>query len=745
MVLKGSVASFKYYSEANHFGIFYFDTSDISDGSIVVTGNAFGISEGDYLEITGEEVEHPVYGHQIKMTSYRAVQPTDTEALIKYLASGALRGVGPKLAQRIFVQFGEETLNILENEPERLAEVKGISVNSAQKIAMEYEQKKSMRDTMMLLQKYNISNRLAAKLYEKYGPSVNVIILNNPYKIAEDIVGVGFKTVDEIAKNSGLEMNSPERIGAGIQYCLKLAMEEGHTYLPRKLLIEKACEVLEIDEELAEENISNLIVSNKLTQKNPDKVFLKKVFRDESYCAGKLRELKDAFVEVSETEEDRDYLERRINDIVSRYSFELDESQKQAIHSGIENGIFLLTGGPGTGKTTIIKALIDFFYEEDLDVVLAAPTGRAAKRMSEATEFEAKTLHRLLEAQAVLEDRDRTRFMRNENNLLEADVYIIDEMSMVDVFLFSAFLKAVPIGSRIIMAGDVNQLPSVGPGNIFKDLIQSGFFATATLEKIHRQAENSRIVENAHLVNKGICPPLDKNAESTDFFFLELSDRRILTRDIIDLLQNRIPAKFNVNTFDIQVMSPSRRGDLGVETLNPILQKYLNPEEPGKAELFRGDTIFRVGDKVMQIKNNYDIPWVARGLNGIKIEEGQGVYNGDTGRIDYIDRFNKTLTVIFDEVREVTYTKEELEELEHAYAITVHKAQGSEYPAVIIPLLDTPRQLLNRNLFYTAITRATECVMIMGSSKIVGNMVENDNEKKRYTDFATRLKEVMDI
>ena len=745
MVLKGSVDSFKFYNESNHFGIFILNTPDVDEGNIVVTGNVFGVSEGDYIEVTGNEVEHPVYGYQIKMTSFRAIQPTDTDAVIKYLASGALKGIGPKLAARIFAKFGEGTLDILENEPERLAEVKGISDNIARNIAVEYAAKRSMRDAIMFLQGYNISNFLAAKIYERYDERMYKIVRENPYKIAEDIDGVGFKTVDEIAKNVGIMDNAAERVDAGIQYTLVLAMEDGHTYLPKGELIENAFEILSVDKELIEERISVLVLANKITIKNPDKVFLKGVYAEEAYCASKLRLLKDSFFETHINASEKEELKDKINDIIGSFSFELDESQKNAIEMGINNGIFILTGGPGTGKTTIIKALIEFFYNAQMDVVLAAPTGRAAKRMSEATGFEARTLHRLLEAKAVGDKSDNTAFVRNEKNPLEADVYIIDEMSMVDLFLFTAFLKAVEQGSRVIMVGDVNQLPSVGAGNVFKDLINSGYFKTAVLERIHRQSENSRIIVNAHSVNKGICPPLDKNAESNDFFFLERSDKRTLVRDVLDLVKNRIPAKFDTAPTDIQILCPGKKGELGVESLNRILQKYLNPPDPHKHEIMRGENIFRVGDKVMQIKNNYDMPWVCRGFNDIAIEKGEGVYNGDIGKIVRINTFEKSVTILFDEVREATYSKEEIEEIDLAYAVTIHKAQGSEYPAIIIPILDTPRQLLSRNLLYTGITRATKCVMLMGSSEKIREMVANDGERKRYTDFGERLKEVMEV
>ena len=745
MVLKGSVDSFKYINDTNHFGIFILNSPEVKDGNIVVTGNVFGISEGDFIEVTGNEVVHPVYGEQIKMTSFRAVQPDSTDAVIKYLASGALRGVGPKLAVRIFTKFGDQTLDILEKEPERLAEVKGISETMAQNIAIEYSQKRSMRDAMMFLQEFNISNTLAAKIYEKYDDKIYTIVREHPYKIAEDIFGVGFKTVDEIAKNVGIKENSPERIEAGIQYTLLLALDEGHTYLPKELLIERAYDILSVSKDQIEEGVVNLCFSNKLSLKNPDKIFLKGVYMCESFSANKLKLLKESFYEKNETEEEKKRFQKKLNDIVGRFSFELDDSQKKAIEEGINNGIFLLTGGPGTGKTTIIKALIEYFYEDERDVILAAPTGRAAKRMSETTGYEAKTLHRLLEAQAVNRDSEEAKFYRNEDNPLEAEVYIVDEMSMVDVFLFTAFLKAIPIGARVILVGDVNQLPSVGAGNIFKDLLNCGYFKSTTLDTIHRQSENSRIIVNAHSVNKGICPPLDKNSESEDFFFLERGDKKILIRDIIELVKNRIPAKFGVNCLDVQVLSPSRKGDLGVENLNVILQNYLNPADKSKREITRGDNIFRLGDKVMQVKNNYDMPWVVRGYNGIVTDRGVGIYNGDIGIISGINDFEKTITVVFDETKEVTYTKEESDELELAYAITIHKAQGSEYPAIVIPILDTPRQLLNRNLFYTAITRATECVMLMGSSEKIKEMVQNDAQSRRYTDFSERLKDVMEV
>ena len=743
MVIKGSVDSFKYINDSNHFGIFILNSSEAKDGSIAVTGNVFGISEGDFIEVTGNEVIHPIYGKQIKMISYRAVQPSDTDAVIKYLASGALKGIGPKMAVRIFIAFREKTLDILENEPERLAEVKGISENMARNIAEEYASKKSVRDAMIFLQNYNISNNLAAKIYEKYDEKMYSIVREHPYRIADDIYGVGFKTVDNIARQAGIKENDSERIMSGIQYTLSLALEEGHTYLPKNILIEKAKEILEVSEDLIEENISNLSISNKLTIKKPDKVFLKYVYMEESFSAGKLKSLKEAFARKKETAKEAVERENMIGEIISHYSFELDDSQKEAIYAGIENGIFLLTGGPGTGKTTIIKALIEYFFKDRRDVVLAAPTGRAAKRMSEATGFEAKTLHRLLEAQALGDDSEKGRFVRNEANPLEADVFIIDEMSMVDVFLFAAFLKAVQTGSRVILVGDMNQLPSVGAGNIFRDLINCGYFKSSVLTKIHRQSENSRIIVNAHSVNNGICPPLDKNSESNDFFFLERNEKNRLTNDIIELVKNRIPAKFKVDASEIQVLSPSRKGDLGVESLNRVLQAALNPADRRKAEVMRGDNIFRLGDKVMQTKNNYDMEWVIRGFNDIVIERGEGVYNGDIGKVIGINDFEKSVTVLFDEVREATYSRDEIDELELAYAITIHKSQGSEYPAIVIPILDTPKMLLTRNLFYTAITRATDCVMILGSSEKIKEMIQNDSDRRRYTDFLQRLNEVM--
>ena len=744
MVLKGSVETFKYADDNTHFGIFILNTADLPEGSIAVKGNVFGISEGDYIEVTGEMDEHPLYGEQIKMTSFRAIQPTDTDAVIKYLASGALRGVGSKLAARIFASFGEKTLHILENEPERLAEVKGISLRMAQSIAEEYAEKKSTRDAVMFLQKYNISNSLASKIFEKYKDQVYTVLTDNPYKLAEDIVGVGFKTVDEIAKNVGISFDSEQRIEAGIQYSLILALDDGHTCLPKDMLIERAMEVLGVEKEAIELGIGSLCVANKLKIKKPDRVFLTGVYIDEAYCAGKLATLKDAFHEVEETEEAKEALKESIDKIISSYSFELDSSQIEAIKKGIGNGIFLLTGGPGTGKTTIIKALIDYFYETGMDVILCAPTGRAAKRMSEATGFEAKTLHRLLEAQAVERDKDKTRFARNENNKLEADVYIVDEMSMVDLFLFTGFLKAVPVGSRVILVGDVNQLPSVGPGNIFKDLLESGYFASSVLEVIHRQCENSMIITNAHKVNKGECPSLDAKIENEDFFFLERKDRNILRRDIVELVKLRIPRKFEIDPLEIQVLSPSRKGDFGVEAINVFMQRELNPPDNSKPEIMKGDTIFRLGDKVMQIKNNYDIEWCVRGKNGIKVEDGYGIYNGDIGIIIGVNKFEKSMTVLFDDVKEVVYIGEELDELELAYATTIHKAQGSEYGAIVIPIFDTPRQLLSRNLLYTAITRATKCVMLMGSSDKVKEMISNDGERKRYTNLRERLTEVMD-
>ena len=701
------------------------------------------LNEGEAIRAKGVYKEHPSYGQQFSVSSYEIVIPQDSLAMERYLGSGAIKGIGAALAARIVRHFGDDTLRIIETEPERLAEVKGISERKAREIAEQVEDKADMRKAMMFLQQYGISQTLGAKIYQQYKQDMYRILKENPYKMAEDISGVGFKIADEIAARIGIHTDSDYRIRSGLLYILLLATAEGHVYLPKKVLLARAEKLLGVQADYMEKHIVDLAIDRKIvvkeitddfTDEKEQVVYASQYYQIELHTAQMLHELnlKDTI--------DEEVIAEKIRRIQKAEKIELDEMQQQAIAEAVKNGLLVITGGPGTGKTTTINGIIRYFEMEGLDIYLAAPTGRAAKRMTEATGYEAKTIHRMLELTGAPEEKSGSiYFERNAQNPLEADVIIIDEMSMVDIFLMHALLSAVVSGTRLILVGDVNQLPSVGPGSVLKDIIASGEFPVVELVKIFRQASQSDIVVNAHKINQGVPVSLDN--KSMDFFFLKRYDANVIISVVITLIQKKMPKFVDAEPYDIQVLTPMRKGLLGVERLNVILQQYLNPPSKEKKEKEHGKGLFREGDKVMQIKNNYQLEWEIRGLYGIPVEKGVGVFNGDTGIIKEINTFAETITVEFDERRFVEYSFKQLEELELAYAITIHKAQGSEYPAVIIPLLAGPKMLMNRNLLYTAVTRARKCVTLVGDEKVFAEMENNKMEQSRYTTLDLRIKE----
>ena len=701
------------------------------------------LNEGEAIRAKGVYKEHPSYGQQFSVSSYEIVIPQDSLAMERYLGSGAIKGIGAALAARIVRHFGDDTLRIIETEPERLAEVKGISERKAREIAEQVEDKADMRKAMMFLQQYGISQTLGAKIYQQYKQDMYRILKENPYKMAEDISGVGFKIADEIAARIGIHTDSDYRIRSGLLYILLLATAEGHVYLPKKVLLARAEKLLGVQADYMEKHIVDLAIDRKIvvkeitddfTDEKEQVVYASQYYQIELHTAQMLHELnlKDTI--------DEEVIAEKIRRIQKAEKIELDEMQQQAIAEAVKNGLLVITGGPGTGKTTTINGIIRYFEMEGLDIYLAAPTGRAAKRMTEATGYEAKTIHRMLELTGAPEEKSGSiYFERNAQNPLEADVIIIDEMSMVDIFLMHALLSAVVSGTRLILVGDVNQLPSVGPGSVLKDIIASGEFPVVELVKIFRQASQSDIVVNAHKINQGVPVSLDN--KSMDFFFLKRYDANVIISVVITLIQKKMPKFVDAEPYDIQVLTPMRKGLLGVERLNVILQQYLNPPSKEKKEKEHGKGLFREGDKVMQIKNNYQLEWEIRGLYGIPVEKGVGVFNGDTGIIKEINTFAETITVEFDERRFVEYSFKQLEELELAYAITIHKAQGSEYPAVIIPLLAGPKMLMNRNLLYTAGTRARKCVTLVGDEKVFAEMENNKMEQSRYTTLDLRIKE----
>ncbi|MDU7026055.1 ATP-dependent RecD-like DNA helicase [Robinsoniella peoriensis] len=699
------------------------------------------IGDGELIEAQGHYTEHVTYGRQFQIESYEIKAPEDAMAIERYLGSGAIKGIGVALAARIVRRFKDDTFRIIEEEPERLAEIKGISEKKAREISAQVEEKRDMRKAMIFLQKYGISTALGVKIYKEYGQNLYQIIQENPYKMADDIDGVGFRIADEIASKVGIHTDSDFRIKSGILYSLLQASQEGHVYLPREILFQRAGELLGIAPDLMDKHLMDMAVDRKVILKEEAGkvlVYSASYYYLELNTAKMLHDLNISSV-VSEEK-----ILSRISTIEKENETELDEMQKSAVTEAVRNGLLIITGGPGTGKTTTINALIDYFETEGLMISLAAPTGRAAKRMTEATGYEAQTIHRLLELSGAMEEMaGRVQFERNAQNPLEADVIIIDEMSMVDIHLIYALLSAITVGTRLILVGDVNQLPSVGPGSVLKDVIDSGCFPVVRLTKIFRQASESDIVVNAHKINQGEKVVLDN--KSMDFFFLQRNDANVIISVVLTLIQKKLPKFVDASMFDIQVMTPMRKGLLGVDRLNGILQQYLNPPEKSKNEREHGDGLFREGDKVMQIKNNYQIQWEKRGRYGIPIEKGDGVFNGDMGIVREINTFSELLTVEYDECRFVEYSFKQLDELELAYAITIHKAQGSEYPAVVIPLLNGPRMLMNRNLLYTAVTRARKCVTLVGSPNTFYQMVENEFEQKRYTTLQERIKELNDL
>ena len=734
---RGYVEHIIFRSEETGYTVFELNSEE---NRITCTGHPAAISEGESCRVTGTFVTHAVYGEQLKIESYEAVMPETAEAVLRYLSSGAIKGIGAALAARIVKRFGNDTMRIMDEEPERLAEIKGISMRGAREIAAQIEEKRDLRDAMMFLQQYGITNNLAVKIWKTYGMDVYRVLKENPYRLAEDIRGIGFATADLIASRAGIRADSDFRIRSGLKYLLSEASGEGHSYLPREEVLARAVRLLQAEPEQIELQLDNLLVERELVAKgrDPQQVYSPRAFREEQQIARMLLELD------SDRPHDADLaqIDERIRRIEEREGIELDELQRSAVRMAVEHTVLLISGGPGTGKTTTINTIIRLLHDLGLSVMLAAPTGRAARRMTEATGYPAMTIHRLLGVRGVPGDdtlSGTVGFEKDRDNPLETDALIIDEMSMVDTHLFCSLLKAVLPGTRLILVGDVDQLPSVGPGRVLRDLMDSGAFRTVLLKTIFRQAMESDIVMNAHRILNGEMLELDNR--SKDFFFLERSDVGVIYKHTVDLLQGRMPAYAGCSPWEVQVLTPMRKGNLGVLRLNEELQSILNPPAPGKAEHTRADVTFREGDKVMQTRNNYQIAWEVRGNFGIPIEQGTGIFNGDFGRVEEIDTAAQTMTVRFDEDRIVTYPFGELDDLDLAYAVTVHKSQGSEYPAVILPLLQGPSGLFNRNLLYTAVTRAKNCVVILGSREALRSMIANTRESRRYTGLKERIDE----
>lgn len=692
------------------------------------------IAEGENIEARGEYTEHPTYGQQFKVTSFEEKAPEDEEAIERYLGSGAIKGIGLAMAARIVRRFKGDTFRIIEEEPERLAEIKGISNRKAMEIASQVNEKRDLRQAMIFLQQYGITMNLAVKVYQAYGQDVYGIIRENPYRLADDIDGVGFRTADEIAARVGIRMDSDFRVRSGILYTLLQASGEGHTYLPETELTPRASKLLNVTAEQVEKQYMDLAIERKIILKQMEdqtQIYAASFYYMEANTATMLKRLNVSY-DVSDAE-----IEQQIRGIEKKSGMTLDEHQVTAVKEAVRNGLLVITGGPGTGKTTTINTIIRYFELEGLEIFLAAPTGRAAKRMSETTGFEARTVHRMLELNGGAEGSGG--FERDESNPLEADVIIVDEMSMVDISLMYSLLKAISVGTRLILVGDVNQLPSVGPGSVLRDIIQSHACNVVMLTKIFRQASTSDIIVNAHKINHGEEVILDN--KSMDFFFLKRYDADVIINVVLQLIKQKLPKFVDAKPYDIQVLTPMRKGLLGVERLNGILQRYMNPPANDKVEKEYGSTVLREGDKVMQTKNNYQLAWEIRTKFGLTVDKGLGIFNGDMGIIRQINDFAEQMIIEFDEGRMVEYPYKLLDELELAYAITIHKSQGSEYPAVVIPLLGGPMMLMNRNLLYTAVTRARKCVTLVGNEVTFQQMIRNTSQQKRYSGLCDRLKE----
>ena len=709
---------------------------------ITCTGLFPVIGEGENLRLKGDYTEHPTYGRQFKVASYEVEAPADELSMERYLGSGAIKGIGPKLAARIVKKFGADTFNIIEIEPERLAEVKGISITKAMEISDQIVGAKDIRNAIIFLDKYGLHGNKAIKIFNRFGNEIYNVIKSNPYKLADEISGIGFRTADEIASQVGIKVDSEFRIKGGIQYILGQGAGMGHTYLPIDTLTKMSQDLLGVDADSIDAQIMNLAMDNRIIIKKDSEgvrqIYSKSFYRMEESIAGMLREL-DVKYKVDEND-----LSDTIRRIEMQENIELDDLQKNAVIAAAKRGFFVLTGGPGTGKTTTITTMIKLFEEQGYNIFLGAPTGRAAKRMSEATGYEARTIHRMLEVAGNISDDDDSntsfaRFERNEDNPLECDVIIIDEMSMVDVSLMYSLLKAIAPGTRLILVGDEHQLPSVGPGNVLKDILASEKFTSVTLKKIFRQAQESDIVMNAHKIHQGEHVTLDN--KSKDFFFLKRADADTIINVMLTLVRDKMPKYVDAGISEIQVLTPTRKGLIGVERLNTILQQFLNPPSKEKKE-WSGDTrIFREGDKVMQIRNDYQLEWEVTGNYNITVEKGVGVFNGDVGIIKDINDWAKTITVEYEEGKRVVYPFANLDELELAYAITIHKSQGSEYPAVVMPIMEGPKMLMNRNILYTAITRAKKCVTMVGDANVFYSMVDNTSQAKRYSGLRCRIDE----
>jgi len=732
--LNGTVEDIIYYNKDNGYCVF---SIQALDDEVVCIGTLPQIHEGETLKLTGSWVVHPLYGKQFQVQFYEKSIPTTEEGIEKYLASGVIRGIGPKIAKKIVGRFGEATFYVIEEKPERLVEIKGITNEKAHSISAVFQEQHELRRAMIFMQEFGVSPNVAMKIYKKYKSKTYEIVKSNPYRLADDIFGIGFKMADKLAATAGIPADSAQRIQSGIKYLLNQSVGNGHIYLPKAKLLQEASILLQINEVAVEHELQELQVERKIWQEKiqeVDCVYLNSFYYAELAVAKKLLELSEEFESNYSDKE----LEKAIIKTTKISGICLAEEQQEAVRQAMTNGVLIITGGPGTGKTTTIRTIIDLLKREEQEILLAAPTGRAAKRMKEATNMEAQTIHRMLGINFIGEDIRRQTFDKNEENPLEADVLIVDESSMIDMMLMQALMRAVAVGTRVIFVGDVDQLPSVGAGNVLKDMIASGLLKTVRLNRIFRQAQESAIIMNAHRINRGEEPTL--NEKEKDFFFMKRAYSEDVVSTIVELVTKRLPKFLNCDgKKDIQILTPMRKSPIGVQNLNAVLQQALNPPSNGKTQKEYRNVIFRLGDKVMQIKNNYNMVWKVYNEMGKRVDEGVGVFNGDEGTITDISESREILQVSFEDSKVVDYDFTQLDELELAYAITIHKSQGSEYPVVILPIHSGPPMLMTRNLLYTAVTRAKQLVVIVGLPDMVSAMIANNKEVGRYSSLELRI------
>ena len=725
--IKGTVEHIVFRNNNNGYTVAHFDI----DGNLVtVVGNFDELNHGEYLKLTGYWTEHKNYGDQFSMETYAMEIPTSTEGITRYLASGIIPGIGEKTAKAIVKHFGEATLDILDNHPDRLSEIKGIGKKTLEGIKEVYHEQREIRQIMIQIQDYGISAAWAMKLYKTYQSETISVLLNNPYQMIDDIRGIGFKIADQIANQLGFEPNSPSRILAGINYALGACYNRGNTFMTETELIQTSSRILGVDEDEITSQLGELILFGKIIQEevSDQRVYYpRNLYEAEDNAALIMARISQGEYKIPDVN-----ITKKIKAYEKDMDITLDNKQSEAIAATMENGVIVITGGPGTGKTTIINGIVRIFKDLGLKTVLSAPTGRAAKRITETTGHEAKTIHRLLEYE-YSENDDFPSFSKDEANPLEVDAIIVDESSMIDILLMNSLLMAIQPGTRLILVGDADQLPSVGPGNVLKDIIESGAVKVVSLERIYRQSEESMISVNAYEINQGNMPDINNDS---DFLFLNKNDGDKLLRDILKIVTENLPLAKGFDSFqDIQVISPMKNGKVGVISLNRELQAVLNPPNPGRAQREFGTVIYREGDKVMQIKNNYRLKWE----DTTSYEQGEGIYNGDIGILEEIDEGQKTFSILFNDGKRVDYDFDQMDEITHAYAMTVHKSQGSEFPVVVMPIVGGPPLFLNRKLLYTAVTRAKKMLVLMGNQYVFRQMIKSAESQERQTAYRERI------